>query len=68
MKRGKNWFFIVPLKRLLLSASWMLALCLAVALPARAASSGATIDMADAAPPASGTGWSYSGNIYTIAS
>jgi len=54
--------------RFLTTAFAALALCMAVALPARAASSGATIDMADAAPPASGTGWSYSGNIYTIAS
>ena len=29
-------------------------------------SSGATINMSDAAPPASGTGWTYASNVYTI--
>ena len=33
-----------------------------------AQSSGATIDMSDDAPTASGAGWTYAGNIYTILS
>ncbi|MCL2151384.1 MAG: InlB B-repeat-containing protein [Oscillospiraceae bacterium] len=37
-----------------------------IPMNALAASSGSTIDLSDASPPAIGTGWTYSGGVYTI--
>ncbi|MCL2086882.1 MAG: hypothetical protein FWH05_04720, partial [Oscillospiraceae bacterium] len=54
------------LKATILALSLMVGLTPGVTLNVAAASFGANIDMSDTNPPSSGTGWTFSNDVYTI--